>query len=67
QLRAFAKAKVFAPAAPRQLHWPLEEHLGLAPAQAFRRAHLHLSLSTGTGMGPRYKNDTELERLHVAG
>lgn len=67
QLRAFAKAKVFAPGQPQQLDWPLDTHLGLEPAKAFRHAYLHVSFSDSTGMGPRYKNDTELERLHVAG
>lgn len=66
-LRAYAKDKAFAPGGAHQLNWRLDEHLGPDKAKAFRRAHLHLSFSNRTGMAPRYKNDTELEREHVAG
>ena len=67
QLRAYAKSKVFAPSEARQLHWSLDKQLGPERAKAFRRLYLHLSISTGVGMGPRYKNNTELERQYVAG
>lgn len=66
KLRAFAKDKAFAPGGARQIRWELESQLGAEQARAFRHAHLHLSLSDSTGMGPRYKNEHELERLYVA-
>lgn len=65
-LRTYARDKAFAPGGAQQLRWSLDEHLGTEKAKAFRHAYLHLSLGSGF-MGPRYKNDTELERLHVAG
>ena len=66
-LRSYAQEKAFAPGGARQLNWSLEENKGPEKAKAFRHAYLHLSLSERTGMAPRYKNDTELERQHVAG
>jgi hypothetical protein len=66
-LRSYAKDKAFAPSGAGQMNWSLEENKGPEKAKAFRHAFLHLSLSHRTGMGPRYKNDTELERLYVPG
>jgi hypothetical protein len=66
-LRSYAQEKAFAPGGARQMNWSLEENKGPDRAKAFRHAFLHLSLSHRTGMGPRYKNDTELERLYVPG
>jgi hypothetical protein len=66
-LRAYAQDKAFAPGGAQQLSWSLDEHLEPEKAKAFRHAYLHLSFSTRFGMGPRYKNNTELERLHVPG
>ena len=67
QLRTFAKDQAFAPGKSRQANRGLDELLGLEVAKTFRHAYLHLSFNDSLGMHPRYKNDTELERAHVAG
>lgn len=66
-LRGFAKEKVFAASGGTQANWSLNDQLGIEKAKAFRHAFLHLSLSDRFGMHPRYKNDNEMEREHVAG
>ncbi len=59
QLRAVAKAE-------REPSWALDEHLGVESARDFRSRFLHMSLQEGSvAHSPRFKNDTELERLIV--
>ncbi len=59
QLRAAAQGE-------RIRHWVLDEHLGADAARGFRNRFLHMSFEEGAlAHGPRFKNDTELERRIV--
>jgi hypothetical protein len=59
QLRAAAKGE-------REPHWVLDDHLGADAARTFRNRYLHMSFQEGSlAHGPRFTNDTELERQIV--
>ncbi|HEV6966264.1 DUF2235 domain-containing protein [Roseateles sp.] len=68
RLRDIAREKAFSPGQPTRLDFPLEALVSPKDAKDFRHDFLHLSLNLDkTGMGPRYKDDTQLERERVRG
>jgi hypothetical protein len=66
-LRELSKAHAFTSGKPTRVRWDLNTQLGEAKAKIFRRNFLHVSFKDTVGFGPRYKNETDMERKILQG